>query len=368
MKKLDYIDAIRGYAILGVIAVHCGQQVERIPYPFSMLSELGQFGVQLFFVASALTLCLSTSRRTRFEHNPIANFYTRRYFRIAPMYYVGLLLYFVLRGFREGSFPPHDYNALTILTNLTFTHGWSTETINYVVPGGWSIAVECTFYAFFPFLFKWLSTLIRSIGGTLAALGLSYLAVFISTGLFEVENNSFRYFWFFTQLPVFMLGIVLFHLQNEMERRKMFTNNPLTHLAFLLGCGVLFVSGIFSTRVSELGTPFVFGLSFVCLTLSLASWHNPLIVNPIVIGLGKLSYSLYLVHFTFAWYVIPWLAGELNGGLSPLTQFLLSMLATTLLATSVSFVTYHFVELKFMKWGKSVISRRELRSQHAVGS
>jgi len=40
--------------------------------------------------------------------------------------------------------------AWEVATTALFVHGFHPQTINSVVPGGWSIAVEMTFYAVFP--------------------------------------------------------------------------------------------------------------------------------------------------------------------------------------------------------------------------
>ena len=93
--KLQYIDILRGIAILGVIAVHSGQQIENLFPIVRSISNYGQLGVQLFFVASALTLCLSMSERN--EKSPF-NFYVRRFFRIAPIYYLAIIFYFFMEN------------------------------------------------------------------------------------------------------------------------------------------------------------------------------------------------------------------------------------------------------------------------------
>src|SRR4051812_26086677 len=87
-NKLSYIDALRGIAVLFVISVHHGMVFRQLPLVQS-ISGFGQMGVQLFFVASAYTLCLSASRRAE----PTKNFYLRRFFRIAPLYYFAIVLY-----------------------------------------------------------------------------------------------------------------------------------------------------------------------------------------------------------------------------------------------------------------------------------
>src|SRR5947209_6454020 len=89
LKNL-YIDILRGIAIFGVIAVHSHQYITGLSWVISWVFNYGQLGVQLFFVASAVTLCLSMNGR---KENSSHNFYIRRFFRIAPLYYFGIPLY-----------------------------------------------------------------------------------------------------------------------------------------------------------------------------------------------------------------------------------------------------------------------------------
>src|SRR5690348_13706360 len=91
VTKFDYIDAMRGIAILLVILVHSAFDLA-IKGPAGRIGAMGQFGVQMFFVASALTLCLSWEAR-RDEPHPMKSFLIRRFFRIAPMYYFGIAFY-----------------------------------------------------------------------------------------------------------------------------------------------------------------------------------------------------------------------------------------------------------------------------------
>ncbi len=56
MKKLDYIDALRGLAVLGVVIVHVnlyGRSNANHPLLDKVAAE-GARGVQLFFMASAM--------------------------------------------------------------------------------------------------------------------------------------------------------------------------------------------------------------------------------------------------------------------------------------------------------------------------
>ena len=61
-----------------------------------------------------------------------------------------------------------------ILTAL-FLHGWHPETINSVVPGGWSIAAETSFYLLLPLLFRLVTTRTRALAFLLFTLALGPL-------------------------------------------------------------------------------------------------------------------------------------------------------------------------------------------------
>lgn len=72
--RYAYIDALRGYAVLGVIATHCAQHVSDLATPVRWVSDHGRFGVQLFFVVSAVTLLSSSLTKA----DGAFRFYARR--------------------------------------------------------------------------------------------------------------------------------------------------------------------------------------------------------------------------------------------------------------------------------------------------
>ena len=81
---LPWIDALRGLAILMVLANHVALVIPGLSAPVLALARFGQMGVQLFFVASAFTLCLSWQQRRHDEPLPVQRFLLRRVFRRGP--------------------------------------------------------------------------------------------------------------------------------------------------------------------------------------------------------------------------------------------------------------------------------------------
>lgn len=106
VKRLAYLDALRGFAILAVIFTHAAQ-IADVAGPLRTLSDLGGRGVQLFFVISAFTIFLTFDKAVATESAPVRNFFIRRLMRIVPVYWAGILLYTAIyglgsRGWREG--------------------------------------------------------------------------------------------------------------------------------------------------------------------------------------------------------------------------------------------------------------------------
>ncbi|MGE9115721.1 hypothetical protein, partial [Escherichia coli] len=73
-------------------------------------------------------------------------------FRIAPMFYLGIVLYLLLSRSTAMQLPTDRATVGDVAATILFVHGWFPSAINTVVPGGWSIAAEAMFYVIFPLL------------------------------------------------------------------------------------------------------------------------------------------------------------------------------------------------------------------------
>lgn len=299
-KKLEYINILRGLAVLMVILVHTAQRVQGLHSIAFTIARYGQMGVQLFFILSAYTLCLSMEKRGTSEG--LMPFYLRRYFRIAPLYYFGILLYAFYNSVLELGM--QNFSLKNIAANLLLVHGLYFPANNNVVPGGWSIGAEMIFYGIFPFLFQFYRNNLTSRGKIIAAsvIGLVVCYVAVQTIAFYTEhdtsNNAFLYFSIINQLPVFLLGLS-YYFYSKVRNGEALMHPFLTiggFVAFTAGALVLFVYDFHITL-----TPFVSGLSFLFLIETIKNVRA--IKIRALSKIGQLSYSMYLFHFVFAWYV-----------------------------------------------------------------
>lgn len=362
--KLAYIDALRGLAVLMVIVYHVGHALVDQGLRVLPFFKGGQYGVQLFFVASAFTLCLSHRRRAD-ESAATAKFFLRRFFRIAPLYYFGLIAYGVLRGLHEGGWPAR-YDAASILTNLTFTHGFAAHTINYVVPGGWSIACEMLFYVLLPPILLAVDAPRKALGLWLAfTLAQVALGGATMSARFDAERAiepAFFYFWLPNQLPVFAAGIYAYFVWERARRRSAAQQRLIGGYAWLV-CVVLggLAAGLLLSgqvgRWNHVVMPTVCGAVFGSLLLAASLRPSNLLVNGVLRTFGRYSYGGYIAHFALIWLLV-------NSGLPARLPLSPSFVLWPLLSLAVAALTLvaamglHFaIESPGIELGRTLLRR-----------
>jgi len=195
VTRFQYIDSIRGLAILGVMLFHVSINVKGLNPVFSEALNSGNYGVQLFFIASALTLFMSCYSRFPKEGQPVLFYGIRRFFRIAPLFWIAIVFYQFFYSAPGRIFLAEDAKPWHVFVTAFFIHGWHPDSVNNIVPGGWSIAVEMTFYLFVPFFYKYLRKLKYSIFVAVAACLFSILFgkimdIYLSPVLISMNYNT----------------------------------------------------------------------------------------------------------------------------------------------------------------------------------
>lgn len=132
------IEGLRGLAALLVVYAHywpaAGIQAHLTVFAFS--------GVDLFFVLSG---CVFAKYFTGATLQPLP-FYVRRFFRIVPLYVLGVAVYAWLRWGLQ-------WDAGLVAKHLLFVHTWQTYEIAYALnPAFWSLPPEVEFYLALPLL------------------------------------------------------------------------------------------------------------------------------------------------------------------------------------------------------------------------
>lgn len=357
-EKYAYVDTLRGLAILGVIMVHTSQYGSfEVPSILSHFIGQGSRGVQLFYLASAFTIFLSYSKRINFEKAPVKNFFIRRYFRIAPMYYLGICYYLFQDGFgpRYWLGDATHISSLNIISNFTFLHGLNPYWITSLVPGGWSIAIEMSFYLMIPFLFKRIKDMRQ-------AIRFLFLTLLLRATLFIVLNrfpliefnrlwSEYLFLYLPSQLPIFALGILMYFMVFGSEKNQVLSS------PYLLSIFCLFLIDLFTGTSLFFPKHILFGFGFLGLGIGLSKIHNKVILNPFIRYVGKVSYSMYLIHFA----VLFWLTqmNFINYVSNGLLNYSFRFLVVITLSLVLSTISYKLLEIPFQRLGSRLILRLE---------
>ncbi|MBI3723321.1 acyltransferase [bacterium] len=171
-NHLPFIDGLRGIAILSVLAAHTSESMFmpgkfRSPVLAYFLVSGGS-GVHLFFLISAFTLYSSSKHRFQRDARPVSTFYLRRAFRILPFWWLMVAAFGGLSWVND--FPWHQEHvpgggitSANVLAHATFLFGFRPDWINSLVPGGWSLFCEETFYLFLPLVFSRIRSLTQAV-------------------------------------------------------------------------------------------------------------------------------------------------------------------------------------------------------------
>jgi peptidoglycan/LPS O-acetylase OafA/YrhL len=207
---LEYIDGLRGIAVLMVVIIHFSQTIGNgsvngfiIPH-FSRIIDSFARGVQLFFIISSYTLFNSIVKSK--GDNIYKKFYIRRAFRILPLYFLFVFLFYFFGKF----------NIKQLFTSLTFLFGFLRFENGYeIVPLSWSLFIEETFYILLPLLYFFLSKSSNKIKTIIYCFLFSLLLSIVWEKFafyFKIpDNNAFIFLFPLNHYFYFFIGIFLFY-------------------------------------------------------------------------------------------------------------------------------------------------------------
>lgn len=379
LPKYDYIDAIRGIAILLVVFSHVNALVPTSGIFWSLMGQ-GARGVQLFYIVSFLALFLSFFYRSNKveEKYPKLNFFIRRFFRIAPMFYIAVIFYSLTYYYFDRVLITETLSHLNfsvILSNMFFVNGFSPYTINSLVPGGWSIAIETISYLFIPFLyflytkakdkkafiyktFLW----IFFVGLFIKFILIKYPLISISTVAGYSLWDAFLFFFLPSQAFVFILGILAFYKITNKEKESIINKKEIIFIIFTLFASLIARKYLaFNLLPSFIFYSFFF-LYFVVFLERIKDKNNiwkKIFINRVTTFFGKISYSMYLLHFAMIFILLKFnlISFILVSKINLYIKFFLAYILLVLFSALISYFTFTFIEKPGMVLGKKLIKK-----------
>jgi peptidoglycan/LPS O-acetylase OafA/YrhL len=328
--RVDSLDTLRGLAILVVVAFHVSIDFRPAEW-VTHVTVFGNQGVQLFFLISAITMCLMWDQRGT-ESDRLIKFYLRRFFRIAPLFWLAIIFYTFWDSIKLGIGPRDVFTWQELVLTASFLHGFSSDAINLVVPGGWSIAAEMNFYVVFPLLAALRASPLR-----ILAIGLCAYIVLgvVSTAALERGPNPppgiFLYYSLLTQFPIFPVGMFLYAVSMQHQ-----ATNRAGILTIVIVWLVLAFAGKYALGLTT--RPLLWLQILLIGVMVYMAIRRSMHVR-ILSFMGGLSYSMYLSHFFAIDLLKLWVPAQSRNGNLHYIAAVVAALALTALLGKLSGVT-----------------------------
>lgn len=333
--------------MLSVIFYHAGQSYN----PGQRWFNGGYVGVDVFFVISGFLITrLILDEIYETGSFSFQRFYVRRMRRLFPALFVTLM---ASLGLAMALFSPEQFQrfgrsltaaAVSASNVLFWTESGYFDVDSHMKPllHTWSLSVEDQFYLFWPvFLYllarvtarRWHPYALASLG--IASLALNYVWVMEK---FDPEYASTIFF-----LPPFRvfelcIGAMALTAAPFFASRRWLNEPGMAIGLVLIGCSTLLYS-------DALVFPYYHALlpcigAFLVIVSGQSRLFSWILTNPAAVGIGLISYSMYLLHWPALIFYEHYKFGRLNR-----REYLAGFLLTTLLAT----LMYFYVEKPFRR-------------------
>ncbi len=377
-KRIECLDGLRGLAALWVLV---GHSLQLTGWHLPILSS-PDLGVDLFIMLSGFLMVFHYQLRE--DANPWekpstwAGFWLKRFFRIAPLYYVllcvALLLGPVLYESRmtidnflaHGTQLPERYldgTVSNLLMHVSFAFGLFPGYAFRTPLPDWSLGLEMQFYAAFPFVMLLLRKIRWLTGAILIAAGAFVFSKLIGAAHVNFPMPSFLPL----KMHVFLCGMLLANGLFVSGRQSLM--NALLAVALVMipiggdmtpvkiGVRILLVIGFFALVHHQL---------FPGLLGRFGSWISKLLGNSFFHWLGELSFGVYLFHLILLQPIAAFVIRELGDDISASTRFFIVFSALIPLAYALAYIGFTRIEGPGQKLGRKVLNRIGRRSLKAA--
>ena len=344
--KINYrpeIDGLRAIAVSAVIVYH-----SKITLYGFRLFEGGFLGVDIFFVISGYLITsiilkeLVTTNKFSFK-----NFYERRIRRILPA-----LLFVILVSLPLAWIILFPSSLIDFANSIIYSLGFSSNLYFYFTGQQygaidsfykpflhtWSLSIEEQYYILFPLffflVFKYFKKNLIYILITIFTLSLIF-----STWL-NFSNPSLNFYFISSRIWELLAGSILAYFEAKSENR--IKNNKISLALPSLGFFLILFSILFFNH--ELDHPSINTLPVIigtCLIISFSQKGEiitKILSSKLFVGLGLISYSLYLWHY-------PILVFLITTGFTEISIFKKVLIGLALLLLSL--FSFYFIEKPF---------------------
>lgn len=345
MKRLEYLDSIRGLAALSVVIYHFigWKWVDKLSIKTTSIFINGADAVSFFFVLSGFVLSFKYFQSK--EEPNLPKFIYKRILRLYPAFIITVLInYFYWNrhgldfSLLSDMFYKNDQNLWQELVMLRGNH-------KFYIPG-WSMGVEMVFSLLMPFLIVLAQRNINYVKYLLPIsllIGYDYVSMFLFHFLLGMLLA-----YYYPQIRDFRLS------ESKWYKYRFMFIIPTLLLFSARHINKIFPFGSFYDSVAKFLMIDFFHLSAIGSSIILLYVINNLRIqnfleNRIFLFIGKISYSIYLMHWVVVVYIMEHWEKWSFISLDSRIVFIVMLLATVLVTLILATILYYCVEKVFIQ-------------------
>lgn len=361
-ERFHFLDSLRGIAALAIVILHNYQMLNAktgFTYPnwLHKLIFLGHMGVTIFFIISGFVIAYSV-RKSFISFHYCKLFFIKRSIRLDPPYWITLflmisssLLFSQLVAKQEGSV----FQNAQVMSNIFYLQGFFDH--SSINPVSWTLCMELQLYLFFVLM---LATIFRindidSYQRQIQLItSLAFPLFFCFLLLVSLEQNlnlllpastiypynSFAlHYWY-----LFFLGVATcWEKIGWIQKRWLYSYYAIVSVYMLASLQKEMAAGLTIAAMIHL--------------LGRRNYLITLRCHPVFQYLGKISYSLYLIHWLVSSNFINFVSKRV--GTIYLTKATLILAGGILVAIGTAHLFYKWIEEPCLKWSQRLSSLQD---------
>ena len=338
------LNGIRAFAALAVVLSHIGKELDTYGLPTIHDFAFAGYGVTVFFSLSGFLITyLLLAEKENFGKIDIKKFYTRRVFRIWPLYFLYLFVAILVTWLYEPQLLPGTIGWYFFLgANIPYI---VTTALIPLVAHYWSLGVEEQFYLFWPVFIQNAKKALKAVSIFLVI----WLILKGITGLIQWKTGNVVPYMImqvtrFDCMALGALGAILFYQKNPLFLRICFS-----YPAQIIAWSVWVLIGFRYFHIASILDDEIVAALLVINIVNVSSNPRSIIKldNKVFDFLGKISYGIYVIHplviFLLSKCIGQWV-DYLPVEISQLIIFILVLLITI----AIAYLSYDKFEKPFL--------------------
>lgn len=348
-QRFEFLDGLRGIAAFVVVLFHLNVAIgihspSVMPSLLNQIFFTGHLGIQIFFVLSGFVIAYSL-REVKIDAPFFIRFFLKRSLRLDPAYWAVMALIIFLALIAHFTFKSEEefpFSFLQIFYNATYTA--DLVKVPFVLPVAWTLCIEFQFYMFFALLMLLITKLSFSkstVGYLWTSLLLFSLLQNTTLAIIPLKPVTFIPHWY-----SFFLGCVTcWGFLDVIDKKLVLLNYALVAICCLwMTTPHAMTSLIIATCLYFVG--------------SMGKFHQ-LLTHSFFQYTGKISYSLYLIHWPIGMKVVDLGFSLIKGYENNLPVVLVLFLSSITAIFIVTDLFYRFIELPSHQLSRRLFSKQD---------